>query len=446
MIDDILNSLWNNWMFRLSLSSNELFHSNFLQTVLSDPLPDIVDEHAGASTWARIQEFAAWLNLDAAWLAERQVEYAQNPVFVYREWKDLDLAIVVRVPRENGSYREIVIFAVELKIKSYPALEQVERYHVRIATHNGQAAFVPRLVLLSLVEPPAHFNLVENVTVAHFGALAKGITHVVPYHPTLQAAIDEYARLCQLLHQLSHVWSESLHPSIRLHTVTGQRSVYRRLNPIWSKLCAAKLCELVRQEMAGFVPHDGITLEIIPDFSRSTWKADFLWCADPSGASAGKVAAKVGVQVEGDTIRFMLNAQNVGGGGGNNPRLIVQDTLLAQAHASGLYQRLHQLYYITEEPPTQPVAEVKAFWQHAIGIRRDRDGMPCLGWGKGGFTLPGYTNGPTFGHADYRLKLHSEATLQEICQLVCTALRGGYNANGSAEFIPVLTNPDVFGS
>jgi hypothetical protein len=24
MLDDILNNLWNNWMFRLSLSSNEL--------------------------------------------------------------------------------------------------------------------------------------------------------------------------------------------------------------------------------------------------------------------------------------------------------------------------------------------------------------------------------------------------------------------------------------
>ena len=83
----------------------------------------------------------------------------------------------------------------------------------------------------------------------------------------------------------------------------------------------------------------------------------------------------------------------------------------ARNNASGLYQRLHQLYYISEEAPTQPVAEVKAFWQHVIGIRRDRDAMPCLGWGKGGFTLPGYTNSPAFGHADYCLKLHSEATL-----------------------------------
>ncbi|WBS04102.1 hypothetical protein OU994_07400 [Pseudoduganella sp. SL102] len=443
MIEDILKNLWNNWMFRLSLSSNELFHSNFLQTALSDPLPDMANEHAGVSSWARVQEFAAWVGLDAAWLAERQVEYALHPVFVYREWKDLDLAIVVRVPRENGGYREVVIFAVEVKIKSYPALEQVKRYLALMVSHNRETAFIPRLVLLSLVPPPPHFNLIENLTVSHFGALAEGIAHVVPYQPALQAPIDEYARLCQLLDQLSQFWNESLSPLTPLHAVTGQRNVYRRLNPIWSKLCAAYLCELVKQEMADFALHDDITLQIDPGFSRSTWKADFLWCASSGGAAAREVIAKAGVQVEGDTIRFMLNAQNVGSGG-VNARLIVQETLLAQANASGLYQRLHQLYCITQEPNVDLAVEVTAFWQNANGIRRDNYGIPCLSLPQGDFTLPGYNNSPTFGHADYRLKLHKNATLNEICHLVCAALRGEYNANGAAAFLPVLTDLDVF--
>lgn len=443
MLDDILNSLWNNWMFRLSLSSNELFHSNFLQTALSNPLPDMIDEHAGASTWARVQELAAWAGLDAAWVVERQAAYAAYPVFVYREWKKLDLAVVVRKPRENGGYREVVIFAIELKIKSYPTLEQLKRYLHVMATHNRHAAFVPRLVLLSMGPLPAHFGLVENMTVMDFGALADGIADLVPYRPELQPALDEYARLCQLLHQLSSSWSDRLNPLTPLHAVMGQESVYRRLNPVWSKLCAAYLCELVRQEMTGFVVHAGIELDVVPDFSRSTWKADFLWHANQGGADGGDVVAKVGVQIEGNTIRFMLNAQNVGDGR-NNARSIVQETLLAQANASGLFKRLHQLYHISETTPTELVAEVTALWQHTLGIERHANGIPSLCRANNGFILPGYNNSPTFGHADYRLKLQENSTLDEIAQFVCAALRGDFNAGGARAFLEVLTNPGVF--
>jgi hypothetical protein len=437
MLDNILNRLWNNWMFRLSLSSNELFHSNFLQTVLSDPLPDMVDEHAGLTSWDRVQELGNWAGLDATWLAERRAAYEAHPVFVYREWKNLDLAIVVRAPLATG-YHEVVIFAVELKIKSYPTLGQVERYLDVMANHNGQAPFVPRLVLLSLARPPALLADVGHLNIMHFGQLADGIAQLVPHQPNLQPAICEYAQLCALLYQLSTSWSATLAPQTPRHAVTGMKTVYRRLNPLWSKLCAAYLCERVREEMAGFTPGVGLALHTAAGFSNSTWSADFLWSDGQGDAGQGAVIAKVGVQVEGDTIRFMLNAQNVGNGQGN-ARAVVEQMLLAHANTSGLYKRLHQLYEITEATPADQVDEIKAFWQQVPGIRFHRNGLPALGQpAAAGFQLPGYNNGPGFGHADYRLKLTQDATLEQIGDLVCAALRGNYNAGGSGAFVDVL--------
>lgn len=445
MINDILDGLWKNWMFRLSLSSNELFHSNFLQTVLSDPMPDLIDEHAGATSWARVNELANASGLDGEWLEERQRAYDGYPVFVYREWKNLDLAIVVRLPLKNNRYREIVIFAVELKIKSYPTLDQIQRYLGLMTQHNGEVQFIPRLVLLSLIQPPPSFGQIENLTISHFGHLADGLARLNQFAPTLQPAIAEYIRLCHLLHQLSNIWSTSLHAETALHMVTGKANIYRRLNPIWCKLSAAYLCELVRQEMTGFVLKKGISLKILPDFSHRTWRADFLWYADAAVGAAEGIISNVGVQVEGNTIRFMLNAQNLAVGGGN-ARQLVQDALLAEANASGLYEPLYRLYQITDDAAEEHRADLIAVWQERPGIRLDNAGMPCLGAAQGNFILPGYNNNATFGHADYRLKLREDATLTEISQLVCAALRGEYNANGSAAFLPVLTNRGRLGS
>jgi hypothetical protein len=440
MLDEILNGLWNNWMFRLSLSSNELFHSNFLQTVLSDPAPDVIDERIGVTSWARVQELAAWAGLDAGWLAARQEAYRNCEVFIYREWHNLDLAVVVRTP-----IGEIVLFAVELKIKSYPTLEQVERYLGVMQANNGELPFVPRLVLLSLAQPPAPIGGVANVSLMHFGQLANGIGNLVQFQPNLQPAINEYALLCGLLHQLSQFWNDALLPTTTLHAVTGMNEVYRRLNPVWAKLCAAYLCELVREQMQGFVLGDGIALHIVPGFSRTTWNAEFLWGAVPAIPSAANVRSKVGVQVEGNTIRFMLNADNLQNGIGN-ARLIVEQTLLAQANSSGLYSRLHERYAVTTDTPAEQVAEIAAFWQQVPGVRIGPNGLPSVGrpQRQGNFQLPGYNNNPTFGHADYRLYLRQDATLEQISDVIITALQGAFNDKGGEAFLDVLSNPDAF--
>lgn len=451
MPDTILNKLWNNWMFRLSLSSNELFHSNFLQLVLSDSSPDAIDDRSGLTSWARVWELARWAGLDPQWIDDRHKDYGHCHVFVYREWKQLDLAIVAREQSAKGKYRDIVIFAVELKIKSYPRIEQVRGYLADMSKHNGDAAFTPRLVLLSLARPPAGFGDVPDLSVMDFSQLANGIEGLGP-ECTLAPAVAEYAALCRLLNALSLHWETLLQPALTLKDVTGAHRVYQRLNPIWSKLCAAYLCTLVAEKMQGVV-HDDFELQAVPGFSNAHWSADFLWCA-PAHAGhesalpkrPANVVAKVGVQIEGDTIRFMLNALHVGDQD-NTARQIVEQALLRQGETHGLFARLHQLYSLSAATaPAGIPGEVQEFWRRYPRIRRRANGLPRLSSpaAASGFRLTGYENGPRFGHADYRLKLDPEVTLDELSMLVVDALKGDFNEHGRHAFHCVLTEPAAF--
>lgn len=452
MPNAILDELWNNWMFRLSLSSNELFHSNFLHLLLTDPASDDLDDHGGASSWERVRAFATWANIDPAWIAACEEEYRGCPIAIYREWKQLDLAVVARCPKDEG-WRGIVLFAVELKIKSYPTPAQVRRYLREMKAHNGKAAsFVPRLVLLSLVTPPPAIAALDNLRVMDFDQLARGIARLPPGALRLGPATAEYLRLCRSLHELGRYWTTRLTPALALDQVLGMDKTYRRLNPIWSKLCAAYLCELVVQEMDGFPIGADVVLETVPGFSNGRWSADFLWCKEssPLAENGGRgrpkePVARVGVQVEGDTIRFMMNVQNVRHRDGN-PRRLVEEALLAAADKDGLFARLHELHAAAQAGAARLPGAAQAFWRRRPGYVCDAAGLPVLSVAKraGGFRLTGYTNNASFGHADYRLRLDPGLDLKTLAGMVAMALKGGYNNGGAGAFTPVLLEPDRF--
>lgn len=490
MLQTILDALWRNWMFRLSLSSNELFHSNFLQAVLGEAEPELsleLDSHSDVdldseaklepglesdseddddktclTTWARVRMLATWAQLAPDWVDGIQEKFGSNPVFLHREWKkQLDLAVVVRVQKGRRKPREVVLFALELKIKSYPTRSQLDRYQTLMKEHNGKkSGFDPQLVLLSLIRPLEE-TLWEmpQLKLMNFAQLASGLQDLVPSSGALAPAISEYVRCCGSLHQLSQYWHDHLKPETTLQEVISARATYRRLHPIWSKLCAAYLCELVNEEMAGFGMTRDFGLEPEPGFSNGKWKADFLWCRPEhlhfktkrEQNSAG-VVAKVGVQIEGDTLRFMLNALNVGRPG-ITARGLVEEVLLERAFTHGLYQRLHTLHSRQQNPAADDGngdsggdVDTFAFWDADQDVIMLENGLPALSAPNpnSGYRLTGYNNGVNFGHADYRIRLNPAVSLGRISKIIAAALKGKYNANEHQDFVDLLDDMAAF--
>lgn len=444
MPTEILRELWGNWMFRLSLSSNELFHSNFLHTLFSDP--DANEDNV--TDWDRLQQCAHSLGLDLDWLDRVKEEYGQYAVHVHREWRQLDLAFVVHVPKQRGSFKEVVIFAVELKIKSYPTLEQLERYLGKMNEQNRDDGCGSKLVLLSLMGAPAEATKLPELILVDFGALAKNLGRVRPCQTTFRPALDAYIRLCGQLHDLSKHWRRMLEEPLSLGEVLDRGASYGRLSAIWYKLCAARLCALVAKEIGKHSIDGNVELSLTPGLSNSTWSADFLWVRGdlPKVDQRSKnrmslPVAKVGVQVERDTIRFMMNASDI------RPRAScarkdVENALLAQATEQGLFSRLMSIYANSKATATTAAsAEDAKFWRNR-GVLLERSGWPQLRKPmKPEFELTGYENSATFGHADYRLTLARTATLEDISTQVVAALLGDFNKNGMESFKQVLLEP-----
>lgn len=451
MPTEILRALWGNWLFRLSLSSNELFHSNFLQTLFSDPDADEAD----VTDWARLQQCAQCLGLDPDWLRWVEQEYGDYPVHVYREWKQLDLAFVVRVPKKRGSGSpgEVVLFAVELKIKAYPTLQQLERYIQEMNEHNkrnGHGNCVPQLVLLSLAGAPPTATKLPQLVFAEFGALAKSLGKLSSNDEGLRAALAAYVHLCEQLHQLNTHWRNMLTEPLTLNAILQHGASYRRLGAIWFKLCAARLCALVAEKMEREHIGEHIKLELMPGLSNTNWSADFLWVRSelPNQAESAKNSptrpiVKVGVQVEGETIRFMMNASDIRPRTGC-ARKAVEKVLIAQADEQGLFGRLQQVYVQSRGTATHAGSpEDIAFWQRR-SVLLESSGWPRLSKPRSAeFELTGYENNATFGHADYRLKLAKTATLEDISTQIVAALRGDFNANGANSFKQVLLQAEA---
>ncbi|MYN45913.1 hypothetical protein GTP23_12730 [Pseudoduganella sp. FT93W] len=455
MQDSILDELWQNWIFRISLSSNELFHSNFLQTALGDFTCEIEGDKSSVTSWKRVCDFARWADLDPAWVDRIKNKFKNHQVFLRREWQNLDLAVVVHVTGNKKKPKEIVLFGVELKIKSYPTREQLQRYIKVLESHNGNEFSEPKLVLLSLLAPLDTFSTLANLKIMNFEQLANGMRELIPSSGTLAAAIKEYVRCCESLHRLSLFWVQQLSPEISLDEIVSKHPSYRRMHPIWSKLCAAYLCELVKKEIRDFPVPDNIQLEPVPGFSNGKWNADFLWSkrttnvATDAGTPTPKdIIVKVGVQIEGDTLRFMLNALNITHRG-TSARRIVEQVLLEQALSNGLYQRLHTLYMLHHAESAAVVdRNVSDFWDTHSEVLMLEGGKPILSVPKDrkGFRLTGYDNSSNFGHADYRLKLKPGANLSQISKIIAKALMGDFNENGHQAFQRILNDTSIFTS
>lgn len=131
-MDTFVEKLNNNPIFQLSLSSKELFHSNFLAWLAEDKNTRGIFN----------QLMKVWLN-DPKW------EFNEEEMMVKREYKNFDFCICEKVrnyhkKKEGEEDQEekyipgAIIFVLENKFKSLPYKEQLEKYHERVTQLNIQ--------------------------------------------------------------------------------------------------------------------------------------------------------------------------------------------------------------------------------------------------------------------------------------------------------------------
>ncbi len=122
-------------MFNLSLSSNELFHSNFLYWIWKaypEKFKIIINQLIGEEDY--------W-----------DIKWKDKTVEVRREYKNFDLCIIdvtnktstdteSEIEEEIGYYSSdgLILFVLENKVKSIPYRQQLVKYSEKIVSHNTQ--------------------------------------------------------------------------------------------------------------------------------------------------------------------------------------------------------------------------------------------------------------------------------------------------------------------
>ena len=113
--DEAIDYLKKSPMFNLSLSSNELFHSNFLYWIWKsnpDAFKKIINEFTDNDNWWRDN------------CEDKDIE-------VRREYKNFDLSIVKKTNSDV-----VILFVLENKVKSIPYAQQLIKYNAKIAEDN----------------------------------------------------------------------------------------------------------------------------------------------------------------------------------------------------------------------------------------------------------------------------------------------------------------------
>lgn len=126
--EDFIKTLQNNVAFQLSLTSKELFHSNFLAWLAED--------EATRGTFNELLQNC---------FGAKDLTFDPDEMMVMREYKNFDLCICEKQKNKNENLDEDtepefvpgdVLFVLENKVKSLPYKEQLKKYQTRVENEN----------------------------------------------------------------------------------------------------------------------------------------------------------------------------------------------------------------------------------------------------------------------------------------------------------------------
>lgn len=494
-LDKVLTELWGNWAFRLSLSSNELFHSNVLQylaegtqappsvgeaDLTDDGGPSPVGEHDDKDSQpAVISVEAARRLLDVLCVGERDRATAaydkldvlapDTALAVHREWRRMDLVVLVPEagPRKGQTLRPL--FALEVKVKDYPEANQLERYREVLDDwwstpdkKTKQKTYRPPLFLLTGMgeEVVAGDQPGGATSSLNFGDLAKGLEASRVIEDPIG---KEYIALCwgldALFQELRRQRSDAL--SWKAASQMGARLRPYRLHSLWWKLWAAYVGQQCNSLIQNALDEKKIRsdhLHVYSGFTK-TGRLGIYWnWAEPPRPAKPHEAINLGIQIEGRSVRLSLEVLSSGlgeGGKASEARLEVEAALLRLLRTHGVFARnpmMNTLKMRWEKPlkvgdgsyrnldiwrnlghacmsSPEPMPD-ELFEDRAGKGHRINDDVPML---------PGYANAPGNGFADIRLTLKENATVGKVAEMVRDVLVGDvFSAPGVADSTPLL--------
>lgn len=439
--NEILRALWGNPMFRLSLSSNELFHSNTLQYFAEWISSDREVHGTSASRLesegqigeAELQssdtplEPTAITKEAASALYRLLSDSPQAPNWLYdsysvaREWKNMDLVVFGSLRKTNEKHP---LFALEIKVKSFPTNEQLDRYLAELHGHG-----VKEECQSDCLEKPPLFLLTgmgasgirDKVKVVDFSTVAERMSAT-----TAQKTNDHsiffrsYQQLCSDLHRLFASLENSLNIDLNWQEALaiGEQLTPFRLHPIWWKLWADYL-----KRQCTPPPDSPRTnyLHTYSDFTNSG-VAGICWRwpkFDPDHKTHDTL--EVGVQIEGNSLRLFLSVRAEGLGSASEARKKVEGALI-KLYANGVFAQYPATNYPDTLKKTDALPAGAGIGLPEIFVQDFHPSPRKDSSGRIKYCLNGYANGQNHGFADLRLQIKSETTIAHVADFVKAVL------------------------
>lgn len=486
-LESVLSSLWKNWAFRLSLSSNELFHSNTLQYLAeilspqdallpppaidleealeetaegtkpanpspSDELPQIVSRNAVE----RLLSVLSGWDTNGPQLAALQQRLNQCTEFwVRREWKQMDL--VVSGTRQDGmrgsSAWDRPLFALEVKVKAYPTVDQIAGYKEKLKS----AWIEKKSSRIADYDPPLFLRtgmggrgvdqeFPPGVHILGFLDLSSRLSEQLGAVQADNPVAKEYIALCKGMNELFDCLGAELRPELKIEETEkiSSRLLPYRLHSLWWKLWAAYVKQQVdiAIKKAAHYPETSDYLKLEHGFTH-VGSVNAYWHWNNGGKDQHFESIGVGVQIEGRTMRLFLNVAH--------PEITPNaKDISARRGAERVLLALARTGLFMHNPA---IAQYKKYWaakqNRNVAWFTNREALELFGATVGdqaphdgdyfdlnksarrgmriakGFCLHGYENGSTFGHADFRLWLKHDVSIADIANLVRDILLDG---------------------
>lgn len=237
-IENIINELKNNPMFRLSLGSKELFHSNFLEFLW--------DSNHG-SFFNMLKE----LGCKRTWNDETYV--------LSREKENFDICIFHK--KGNKICYDLII---ENKVKSIPRKEQLKEYYEKARDHGSSNV---DLILLSLVEEFPDKSIIEqekfkkecgNWRIVNYNQLYDAISKVYSNTDNTNY-ITDYCYFINQMHSLQSIILGEEFENEAYYKGEEQKLLEKvRLHDLYIKLRASKFISLLELKLEQKLEKEGI--------------------------------------------------------------------------------------------------------------------------------------------------------------------------------------------
>jgi hypothetical protein len=243
-LDALLKQFKQNPMYFFSLSSKELFHSNFLEFLFQTDCKkffNIIDEILGTDFSSEHDHYV-----------------------LSREKEKFDICISHKVETKRGKEADCYDLIIENKVKSIPYKTQLADYQDKADKHNKNLGNPQvRILLLSLVKYFPDREKIEeqkNWTIAHYDQLCTLIRSEFSNHPTIGQYVKDYCGFLDLL--------DALQQSIINDNATGlfnNTDTYKpyRFHDIYAKLRSALFLMDFKQAIDQKVEAYGMKVEFV---------------------------------------------------------------------------------------------------------------------------------------------------------------------------------------